>query len=102
MAERDFSMSEGLVASTVTPGRTPPDESFTTPASDACAYAEAGRVRNQDSTINPRVKRCMRSPFVVETYRFDLADIRLRYLSDSKAPIQTMHVNPLWTIFRRG
>ena len=32
LAVRTFSMSAGLVASTVTPGNTPPDESLTTPA----------------------------------------------------------------------
>jgi hypothetical protein len=30
-AERDFSIRAGLEASTVTPGKTPPDASFTVP-----------------------------------------------------------------------
>ena len=36
---RTFSVSDGLEASTVTPGRTAPDESLTTPAIVACASA---------------------------------------------------------------
>src|SRR5436189_1369791 len=43
-ASRTFSISAGLDASTVTPGNTPPDESFTTPVMDACAYADAGSI----------------------------------------------------------
>src|SRR6266478_5866963 len=42
---RTFSMSAGLVASTVTPGRTAPDESRTTPATPLvarCAHADGG------------------------------------------------------------
>ena len=35
--ERTFSIREGLDASTVTPGRTAPDVSLTSPAIDACA-----------------------------------------------------------------
>jgi len=38
-AERVFSINAGLDASTVTPGNTAPDASFTAPASDACAQA---------------------------------------------------------------
>ncbi len=36
-AVRTFSMMAGLLASTVTPGRTAPDVSFTTPVIDAWA-----------------------------------------------------------------
>src|SRR5688572_26562548 len=36
---RTFSISAGLAASTVTPGRTAPDESLTAPAMVACAHA---------------------------------------------------------------
>src|SRR6476469_4949809 len=39
---RVFSMSAGLVASTVTPGRTAADASLTTPAIDAWAKAKLG------------------------------------------------------------
>src|SRR5215470_1144270 len=46
-ALRDFSISAELAASTVTPGSTAPDESFTTPASVACANAEAGTAASQ-------------------------------------------------------
>src|SRR6476660_635495 len=40
--ERVFSISAGLAASTVTPGRTPPEESLTTPAICACAKTVEG------------------------------------------------------------
>jgi hypothetical protein len=46
-ALRDFSISAELAASTVTPGSTAPDESFTTPVSVACANAEAGTTASQ-------------------------------------------------------
>ena len=39
---RTFSVSAGLAASTVTPGRTAPEESLTTPAIVACARAADG------------------------------------------------------------
>src|SRR5262249_15925490 len=42
-----FSISAGLDASTVTPGRTAPDESLTTPASVACANTDAGTAASQ-------------------------------------------------------
>ena len=42
VADRVFSISTGLAASTVTPGNTAPDESLTTPVIDACANASAG------------------------------------------------------------
>src|SRR5689334_1675105 len=40
---RVFSINAGLDASTVTPGRTAPEPSRTTPAMDPCAIAAAGR-----------------------------------------------------------
>ena len=52
-AERLFSISTGLDASTLTPGSTAPDVSFTIPLNDAWAYAAAGanaRHRN-DTTL---------------------------------------------------
>ena len=49
-AVRAFSIRTGLVASTVTPGRTAPDASFTTPAMDACAYADSGSARIIETT----------------------------------------------------
>ena len=51
--ERLFSISTGLDASTLTPGSTAPDVSFTIPVNDAWAYAAAGtnaRHRN-DTTL---------------------------------------------------
>src|SRR5262245_818785 len=53
-AERTFSMSAGLAASTVTPGSTAPDVSRTTPAIDACANTVDGRTRNATSTVAAR------------------------------------------------
>src|SRR5439155_21362398 len=41
-ADFDFSISAGLAASTVTPGSTPPDSSFTVPAIWLCAAATIG------------------------------------------------------------
>src|SRR6184192_470202 len=40
---RVFSINTGLAASTVTPGRIAPDESFTSPAIVLCAAATEGR-----------------------------------------------------------
>src|SRR5436190_18882921 len=57
-AVRTFSISTGLAASTVTPGRTAPDASFTTPAIDACAKADSGRARTIDRTS--RIRRDVR------------------------------------------
>ena len=45
---RTFSISAGLAASTVTPGRTAPDESRATPSMDACANAAAGASGDQN------------------------------------------------------
>ena len=45
MTVRVFSMSAGLSASTVTPGSTAPELSFTVPVIEACAYAVMGRIR---------------------------------------------------------
>ncbi len=42
VTDRTFSIRTALEASTVTPGRTAPDESLTVPAIEACAYAAAG------------------------------------------------------------
>src|SRR5262245_14673261 len=54
VADRVFSMSAGLDASTVTPGRTAPDASLTVPAMDApvtaCACATAGNSTSTGST----------------------------------------------------
>jgi len=44
-ADRVFSMSTELDASTVTPGSTAPDTSFTAPVIDDCACATAGMTR---------------------------------------------------------
>ena len=46
-AERTFSISAGLVASTVTPGSTAPEASFTSPAITACADARLGQRTNK-------------------------------------------------------
>src|SRR5688572_11850088 len=52
-------MSTGLVASTVTPGRTAPEESFATPDTVACARTTAGRelrTRKATAALNtPRI-----------------------------------------------
>jgi hypothetical protein len=52
---RVFSINTGLDASTVTPGKTAPDESLTTPDNaDPCAYAKTGNSRH-DSTNTVRL-----------------------------------------------
>src|SRR5687767_3993270 len=59
-------MSTGLEASTVTPGRTAPDGSRTTPAIEACAAARAGARRtahNVTTNQGPRGKRMAVAPF---------------------------------------
>src|SRR5689334_22942468 len=53
--ERTFSINAGLAASTVTPGRTPPETSLTTPVMAACAKAAAGRSNRTNRTAVQRV-----------------------------------------------
>src|SRR4029079_16373656 len=55
-AERTFSIKTGLAASTVTPGSTAPEASFTVPAIDACANAVAGIMSRHDATNNIRAR----------------------------------------------
>jgi hypothetical protein len=47
IAVRTLSISTGLAASTVTPGNTALDASFTTPVIDACAHTDAGIIATQ-------------------------------------------------------
>src|SRR4051812_25161709 len=49
--ERTFSMSTGLLASTVTPGSTAPVASFTTPANALCARAVDGSARKASTAV---------------------------------------------------
>jgi hypothetical protein len=53
-AERTFSMSAGLDASTVTPGSTAPDVSRTLPVIVAWAAAVDGRTASVTKTTNAR------------------------------------------------
>ena len=53
-AARVFSMSTGLLASTVTPGSTAPLVSRTMPLKALCALAAAGRQQEQTKTVNPK------------------------------------------------
>src|SRR5438552_11624229 len=62
-ADRVFSMSTGLDASTVTPGSTAPDVSLTTPVIDAWARAVAGRTRNQARSVDALTSRCTLASF---------------------------------------
>src|SRR5258705_11608327 len=55
-------MSAGLLASTVTPGRTAPVASFTTPANALCARAVAGSARNPSATTHHIAKRLLIMP----------------------------------------
>src|SRR5712691_10839177 len=52
--DRTFSISTGLAASTVTPGRIAPDVSFATPVIAACAYAAAGRSNSTNRATEDR------------------------------------------------
>ena len=62
-AVRTFSISAGLVASTVTPGSTAPDASFTAPAMTACANARPGLSTNKaTSATDFMVTRISTSP----------------------------------------
>src|SRR5262249_51152457 len=59
-------MRASLAASTVTPGSTAPDESFTTPAIDACARAAVGiakrHVRNAIARADLHISRLPSPP----------------------------------------
>src|SRR5580765_7449316 len=58
-------MSTGLETSTVTPGNTAPDASFTTPVMEAWANAMAGMSTSSASAVNPTCNlRMQLSPFV--------------------------------------
>ena len=58
VAVRTFSISAGLAASTVTPGKTPPDVSLTTPAMLLVCWADAAAAHsNQERTTTPTLKR---------------------------------------------
>jgi hypothetical protein len=54
-AIRTFSISAGLAASTVTPGRTAPEASLTTPLTAACAAAMTG-----SNNANPKTAPILR------------------------------------------
>src|SRR6266550_1480068 len=56
-------MRAGLAASTVTPGSTPPDASFTTPVIEAWAYANDGAINKSATTTNNPTSRCIHHPF---------------------------------------
>src|SRR5262245_1994496 len=68
---RNFSMSAGLVASTVTPGSTPPEASLTTPAIVAWAKALAGRPRMRRNDAS-----CLATPMAVLRYEVG-ADLKV-------------------------
>ncbi len=63
-ADRTFSISAGLAASTVTPGSTAPDVSFTVPAMAlVCADATAGRNASRRRREHETCKRA-HAPFL--------------------------------------
>src|SRR5712691_3152952 len=61
-AERTFSMRTGLAASTVTPGSTAPEVSFTVPVIDPWAYADAGIIASHTRTNRVLLHGFIRSP----------------------------------------
>src|SRR5262249_37054532 len=70
-AVRTFSMSAGLATSTVTPGRTAPDVSRTTPVIAACARAEDGR--------RTRVRTPVRTQSKLRMWPPDASEVRRRW-----------------------
>ena len=54
---RTFSIRAGLLASTVTPGRTAPEVSRTVPVMVACAYASVGSRTKASTRTNRTAKR---------------------------------------------
>src|SRR5437667_7493695 len=83
--ERTFSMSTGLSASTVTPGRIAPDVSLMTPVITACAYAVDAVNRTNKIPEARLITFNMTPPFVAipdgsspETYRGTLKTARPR------------------------
>src|SRR4029434_5440084 len=65
---RAFSISAELLASTVTPGNTPPDGSRTIPASVVWAWANVGRTRNAKRD-NERATDLIETPLPHESLR---------------------------------
>ena len=63
--DRTFSISAGLAASTVTPGRTAPDASRTTPVTLLCAHAEAERRRNDAAIRRHGIRRISITPLLL-------------------------------------
>src|SRR6266853_4974436 len=63
-------MSAGLLASTVTPGRTAPVASFTTPAIALCARPARGRMREPTAT-STSVRRTLRIPYPPDAHVVD-------------------------------
>src|SRR6266849_3471771 len=64
-ADRVFSMSAGLAASTVTPGSTAPDASRTVPVTDACANRGTGSSRRTTNARHVDAVRIGRVSFYV-------------------------------------
>ena len=64
-ADRTFSISAGLDASTVTPGSTAPEVSLTTPAIDACASKEVGMTTVLAQHHDDRSKSAHRSLLLI-------------------------------------
>src|SRR6266850_2873024 len=61
VTDRTFSISDGLDASTPTPGSTAPDVSRATPVIDACAYSSEG-MRRTPREAHAVFSRCIRPP----------------------------------------
>src|SRR6187401_167822 len=76
IAVRLFSMSAGLAASTVTPGKTAPDVSRTMPAIDACAKSEWGATRTLPNTATIAASRRIESLLLTRPDLDDQRDTR--------------------------
>ena len=74
-------MSAGLEASTVTPGKTPPEASLTTPVIVACAKADEVPMNPMVSTVNSPAIRLIENPLIavfsfVDRFVFDTNRVR--------------------------
>src|SRR5882762_8626152 len=99
-AVRILSISSGLVASTLTPGSTAPDESFTDPAMTACASAMVGisaahasntRVRLPARIFPPHSRRMWTFCRLLPLWRSEAGPRRPRYTSpfpQSQGPVE--------------
>ena len=99
-ADRTFSMSTGLDASTVTPGRTAPDVSFTVPVIVAWANAAAGA-----TTVHANTTAILARPRISDLLRkrqTDMTKTAPRVSAFKRASWACQGTVPLWAIDLRA